>query len=139
MASMPTDPRAVVERLNELINEHQTTGGGELFAPDARLVTAQGRVIDLAGLAAMLATSIEAFPDLRMDVTRWVVEGDTVVTEEVMQRTHKGRFAGLPPTNQAVRLPMAHVTRVVDGRIVERIAYHDTAGILRQLSSPARA
>ena len=29
---------------------------------------------------------------------------------------------------------MVHVTRVVEGRIVERVAYHDTAGIVRQLA-----
>jgi len=35
-----------------------------------------------------------------------------------------------------VTLPMAHITRVVDDHIVERVAYHDTAGILRQLTQP---
>src|SRR5688572_20497866 len=98
-----TDPRAVVERLNELINAHDASAAGAvLFAPDAYLVSAGGRVLDLEGLGRMLSSSLAAFPDLRMDVTRWVVDGDTVVTEEVMQGTHKGPFAGLAPTGKPV-------------------------------------
>ena len=128
------DPRSVVEQLNRVINGHDPNGGADLFAPDARLVAATGRVLDLQGLAGLLTDSVTAFPDLEVSVERWVVQGDTVVTEEVMVGTHKGPFAGLRPTNQRVRLPMVHVTRVVDGRIVERVAYHDTAGVLRQLS-----
>ena len=134
---MPSaSPRDVVERLNALINAHDTSEeGAQLFAEDAYLVTAQGRQLDVPGLGRMLEASLRAFPDMRVDVTRWVIDGDTVVTEEVMQATHNGPFAGIEPTGQAVRLPMVHVTRVVDGLIVERIAYHDTAGILRQLTA----
>ncbi len=127
-------PRQVVERLQETINAHDAAGGRELFAPDARVVAATGRVLTLGGLGRMLADSVAAFPDLRVTVGRWVVQGDVVVTEEVMEGTHRGDFAGLAPTGRLVRLPLCHVTRVVDGRIVERVAYHDTAGILRQLA-----
>lgn len=133
-------PRDVVERLNALINAHDASGtGADLFAADAHLVTAQGRVLDVPGLGRMLEASLRAFPDMRVDVLRWVIDGDTVVTEEVMQGTHDGPFAGIEPTGQPVRLPMVHVTKVVDGVIVERIAYHDTAGILRQLTAATPA
>jgi len=77
---------------------------------------------------------LRAFPDLRMTVQRWVEDGEVVVTEEVMEGTHRGEFAGMAPTGRRVNLPMVHVTRVVEGRIVERVAYHDTAGIVRQLT-----
>lgn len=127
-------PRDTVEKLNQTINAHDPTGGRDLFAEDAHMVTATGRVITLAGLGRLLADTIEAFPDLSVRVERWVEEGDTVVTEEIMEGTHGGVFAGLAPTGRRVRLGICHVTRVVDGRIVERIAYHDTAGILRQLA-----
>ena len=128
------DARSVVAELNETINAHDVPGGRRLYAPHAHLVTAQGRRLDLDGIDAMVTLTLRAFPDLKMTVLRWVEDADTVVTEEVMEGTHQGEFAGIAPTGQRVRLPMTHFTRVVDGRIVERIAYHDTAGILRQLS-----
>ena len=127
-------PREVLEELHETINRHDPLGGRHLFHPDARIVAATGRVMTLAGLARLLSDTVRAFPDLVMRVDRWVEQGDVVVTEEVMEGTHRGDFAGLAPTGRAVRLPICHVTRVVDGRIVERTAYHDTAGILRQLA-----
>lgn len=131
---MAQDPRSVVERLNETINAHDPVRGRDLFAPEARFVTAAGRVLNVAGMGQLLLDTASAFPDLRVRAERWVVDGDVVVTEEVMEGTHEGEFAGLSATGRRVQLRMCHVTRVVDGRIVERVAYHDTAGILRQLA-----
>ena len=128
------DAGSVVAELNETLNRHDVSGGRKLYSTDACLVTAQGRRLDPDGIDAMVRVTLRAFPDLEMTVLRWVEEGDLVVTEEVMEGTHQGEFAGIAPTGQRIRLPMVHVTRVEDGRIVERVAYHDTAGILRQLA-----
>lgn len=129
------DPRDVVSQLNDAINVKDLTRCRALYAAGARLVTAAGRHLDLDGLDAVMAAAFGAFPDLSVSITRAVCEGDTVVTEEVMEGTHIGHFAGLAPTGRRVRLPVVHVTRVVDGHIVERVAYHDTAQILRQLTA----
>ena len=128
--------RTVVEQLIEAINGRDLERARDLLAGDARVVTAQGRQLDADGLRGLVAETYSAFPDLRITPTRWIEAGDVVATEEVMDATHQGTFAGLAPTGRPVRLPMVHVHRVVDGRIVERVAYHDTAGILRQLTSP---
>jgi steroid delta-isomerase-like uncharacterized protein len=129
-------PREVVARLIETVNAHDPVAGRELFAKAPRLVAASGRVIDLDGLGQVLRTTVAAFPDFQLRVERWIVDGDTVVTEDVLEGTHKGTFAGIAPTGRKVSLPMMHLYRVADGRITERVAYHDTAGILRQLSDP---
>jgi predicted ester cyclase len=129
------DVRAVVERLVDTINAHDTAAGRELYAPTVRAISAAGRQLDLDGVDHILDSAVTAFPDLRIHVMRWLVEDDTVVTEEVMEGTHLGSFAGLDPTGLPVRLPMVHITRVCEGQIVERVAYHDTAGILRQLTA----
>ena len=63
-----------------------------------------------------------------------VSDGEIVATSFVFSGTHKGTFAGIAPTGRRVKLPMMHLYRVVGDQIVERVAYHDTAGILRQLS-----
>jgi predicted ester cyclase len=127
-------PREVMEKLHESINAHDPRSGRDLFDPEARIVTAAGRVVTLAGLGQILLDTLAAFPDLQVSIARWVESGDVVVTVELMEGTHRGVFAGMSPTGRRVKLPICHVTRVVDGRIVERIAYHDTAGILRQVT-----
>lgn len=132
--SAVADPRSVVEQLLATLNAHDTAAGRALYADDARLVAASGRALDLDGLDAMLKVTLSAFPDLRVRVDRWLVEGDTVVTEEVMEGTHSGGFSGVPATGRPVALPLLHVTTVRDGRIVERVAYYDTAGFIRQIT-----
>ena len=129
------EPRAVIEGLNATLNAHDVDAGRAFYEQGARLVTGSGRTVDLDGLCRMLTATLKAFPDLRMSVVRWVTEGDTIVTEEVMDATHDGDFAAIAPTHRRVRVPMVHVTRVRDGRIIERVAYHDTAAILRQIET----
>jgi steroid delta-isomerase-like uncharacterized protein len=127
------DARSVVEDLVATLNAHDLPAGSALYASDVRAITAGGRQLDVTGLERMLARTVAGFPDLQVTVLRWVTDGDTVVTEEVMEGTHLGTFAQLEPTGRRVRLPMVHITRVQDGLIVERVAYHDPALLLRQL------
>lgn len=128
-------PLDVVHQLNETLNAHDVAAGRALYGEDPLLVMASGHQLDLDGLDRLTTMTLAAFPDMRISVRRCVCEGDVVMTEEVLEGTHKGPFAGLAPTGRPVQLPMVHVTVVRDGRIVERTAYHDTAGILRQLSA----
>ena len=128
-------PRQVVEQLNRSLNDHDIAGGRALYADDAHLVMASGHQLDLDGLDRVTHMTIRAFPDMHIEVRRCLVDGDVVITEEVLEGTHEGPFAGLAPTGRRVSLPIVHVTVVRDGRIVSRVAYHDTAGILRQLNA----
>lgn len=132
-----TEGRATIESLIDAINAHDPDRACELFDAAARVVTATGRQLDRHGIHQLLSTTMTAFPDGKVNVERWVVQGDTVVTEEVLEGTHRGPFAGLAPSGRRVRIPMVHVARVVDHHIVERIAYHDTAAMLRQLAPNA--
>jgi steroid delta-isomerase-like uncharacterized protein len=127
------DARAVVEEMVATINAHDPQASTALYATDVRAITAGGRQVDVSGLERMVERTLAGFPDLHVTVLRWVTDGCTVVTEEVMEGTHLGTFAGLEPTGRRVRLPMVHITRVQDGRIVERVAYHDPSLLLRQL------
>jgi len=90
-------------------------------------------VLDVDGQFDLLAHTVGAFPDVQISVQRWVVDAETVVTEELFEGTHKGLFAGLAPTGRRVRIPLVHVSQIAGGRIVDRVAYHDSAAILRQL------
>lgn len=130
-----SDPAAidVLRAFNEAINDHDIPRAKSLLADGADLRLASGRTLDVDGYARFLQLTMNAFPDLRVEVRRATHDGDVVMSEEMMTGTHKGEFAGLSPTQRAVSLPMVHVARVKDGRIAELVAYHDTAGIARQL------
>ena len=134
-ASQVRAVRAVVEQLIAAINAHDLPACGALFSDDARLVAATGRVLDREGMGRLLQSTLQAVPDATVRVDRWIVDGEMVATEEVLSGTHQGSFAGLAPSGRHVDIPMVHITRVADGRIVERVTYHDTAAILRQLEA----
>jgi hypothetical protein len=124
----------VMRTLNEAINSHDVARAKGLLAPDAQLRLASGRTLDVDGYASFLQVSFTVFPDMHVEVLRWLTDGDVVMSEEMMTGTHQGEFAGIPGTGRPVALPMVHVARVADGGgIVELAAYHDTAGVARQL------
>ena len=100
------DPRSVIEQVTAAINGHDAEPWLELFAPDCRCVTATGRNVDVEGLMRVLGNTLRAFPDLEVTVQRWIVDGDVVVTEELMEGTHDGPFAALAPTGRRVRIPL---------------------------------
>ena len=128
-----TDAAGVLLAFNKAINDHDIPRAKSLLADDADLRLASGRTLDVDGYARFLQLTMTAFPDLRVEVRRAANAGDLVIAEEVMTGTHRGEFAGLAPTQRSVSLPMVHVARVAEGRIAELAAYHDTAGIARQL------
>lgn len=126
--------RDVVSQLIEAINSRDLEAARGLVARDATVVTAQGRHLDADGLRQLVTETYTAFPDLQISVTRWIEDGDVVVSEEVLAGTHSGPFAGLAPTGRPVELRMLHIHTVREGQIVERVAYRDTTAILRQLT-----
>lgn len=128
-----SEAAAVVWRLNQAVNAHDVPGARRQLAEDARVQLASGRSVDVDGYARFLQVSLVAFPDLEVEIRRCVTDDEVVVVEEVFRGTHRGEFAGLAPTGRSVALPMVHVARVEGERIVELVAYHDTAGVLRQL------
>jgi steroid delta-isomerase-like uncharacterized protein len=128
-------PQQVIEALNATLNDHDVQAGRALYGSEPHLVMASGHQLDLDGLDRLMEMTLSAFPDMRISIRRCVCDGETVITEEVLEGTHKGLFAGIAPTGRQIQLPMVHVNVVRDGRIVARTAYHDTAGILRQLTA----
>ena len=128
-----TDAVEVLRAFNAAINAHDVARARSMLADGADLRLASGRTLDVDGYARFLQLTMTAFPDLRVEVLRAAVSDDVVIAEEMMTGTQRGEFAGISPTQRRVSLPMVHVARVADGRIAELAAYHDTAGIARQL------
>src|SRR4051794_41459435 len=120
------DERAVVEELIAAINAHDRETACNLFAPEGQMVTAGGRTLDVSGIDGLLRHTMDAFPDVAVTVRRWVVDHDVVVTEELMEGTHKGVFAGLAPSGRRGQIPLVEIPRGAGGRLVDPGASHAT-------------
>ena len=82
-----------------------------------------------------MAANRDAFPDLVWTVKQRVADGDTVAIRYTMTATHRGNFAGVPPTNRAVVAQSMAFYRLADGKIVEERAQLDMLGVLRQIGA----
>ena len=59
------------------------------------------------------------YPDLVLEVTQQIAEGELVVSQVTMRGTHKGEWLGIAPTGKAITVTAVNIDRVVGGRIVE--------------------
>jgi predicted ester cyclase len=109
------------------------------YSPDC---TNHGRPVGRAGMQAVFASLIEAFPDFRFRELGLVCAGDTVAAELQMLGTHRGKpdlpvLGGLlmdvAPTGRHVAVENMHFYRFEDGLIVDHRAVRDDLGLMQQL------
>ncbi len=76
---------------------------------------------------------LAAFPDLRLVPGEAICQGERVAMQFTMSGTHRGTFAGVPPTGKGFAVPGVVVGRIVAGRIAELRGVFDGLGLMRQL------
>lgn len=74
-----------------------------------------------------------AFPDLTVEVVEQFADGDRVATRKTLHGTHRGTFAGMPPTGRRVAIRVMDIVRVENGAIREHTNVVDVAGLMTQL------
>ncbi len=77
------------------------------------------------------------FPDVSVEYTPIVGEGDLITVVGHGQATHTGDFFGVPATGRPVQWTEMHVFRIRDGKIAERWVQADMFGIMQQITAPA--
>ena len=82
-----------------------------------------------------IADTRAIWPDIKMTVEEFIVNGDTVVMRGFWTGTQTGplRWTNLPPTGKAIKVPFCEVLHMVDGKIAVAFGYHDNLGMLQQL------
>lgn len=111
----------------------------DLMAPD--VVDHAADADDPAGVAGFRETFRRwrtAFPDFVATIDDQIAEGDRVVTRWTLRGTHRGAYAGVPPTGRAVTLPAVSIDRVADGKITDEWYFADHLALLRQLGVEPR-
>ena len=61
----------------------------------------------------------QTYPDYTMRILRQYSDGDYVISEFVMQGTHKGDFMGIKPSNKVLEIVGVDIDKVIAGKIVE--------------------
>ena len=130
----------IIERFTR---EFLTTGDAalaeEFLSPDIVLHFAGQQQRGRDRYLAVVAANADTFEDLVWTVEEMVADGDAVAVRYTMTGTHRGEFAGVPPTGKAVVAQSMAFYRLADGRIVEERAQLDMLGILQQLGAAPAA
>jgi steroid delta-isomerase-like uncharacterized protein len=87
-----------------------------------------------AALAECAQAYMNAFPDLRVKVNSYTVDGQRLAQEWTSTGTHKGEIMGVPPTGRWVETHGCLITTCDDGgRVIEGSVYWNPLEMLRQL------
>jgi predicted ester cyclase len=76
-----------------------------------------------------------AFPDMRLTEEDMIAEGDRVVDRVTVRGTHEGELMGVLPSGNPVEFMETHISRIADGKIVERWGQWDAMGIMQQIGA----
>lgn len=132
MAATPSDVlRTWFERV---WNQGDAQGIDDLYGPNA---VAHGQpntpIPGPEGFRPVYQAFRAAFPNLRIEVTHAISEGDLGVVHCCVTGTHTGHLMGIPPTNRPVDFTGMTMGRVVDGRILEGWNNYDFVTMYQQL------
>ena len=129
--------------MERFTSEFLTTGDAslaeEFLSPDVALHFAGQQLRGRDRYLAVVAANGDTFDDLVWTVEDMVADGDTVAVRYTMTGTHRGEFAGVPPTGTAVLAQSMAFYRLADGQIVEERAQLDMLGIIQQLGAAPAA
>ena len=89
--------------------------------------------LDWTGLKQFGNAFLFAFPDGRHVFEYVVADGENVVTIGTYEGNQKGEIQGIPPSNAQLKLPVMHLDRVVNGKIVEHRGLANELDFMLQL------
>jgi len=107
----------------------------EVISPTMQVHGAGGQPIQMgpAGLADLIRTWRNAFPDGYMTIEDLFARGDTIVIRNTWHGTHKGAFYGIAPTNRWVEITSIGMDRIVDGKVVDGWGEVNMLGAMQQM------
>jgi predicted ester cyclase len=115
-------------------NQHDLDRIEEFFATEVvNHMTAPERRRGIEYLRQGFAEHWSAFPDGHTTIEDMTVDGDKVWWRFHWRGTHLGQYIRLAPTGRTVEYRGFSISRVVDGKIVERWGVQDNLGLMQQL------
>lgn len=97
-----------VERVTEFVSPKCCVKVGERLIP-----------VGVEGMKEHIQATKQTYPDYKMKIIKQFCDGDYVISEFVMEGTHKGEWIGIKPTNKRLVFTGVDIDKVVDGMIVE--------------------
>ena len=75
--------------------------------------------VGIDGMKEHIKATKQTYPDYRMKIIKQFCDGDYVISEFIMEGTHKGEWIGIKPTGKRLVFTGVDIDKVIDGLIVE--------------------
>lgn len=79
---------------------------------------------------------LTAFPDARLTVHDWLIQGETVAARWTIEGTHQGDLLAVPASGKRATLSGLAVAYVRNGRVVEYWEFPDLPAFIEQFGRP---
>ena len=117
-----------IERMAEFISPECCVKMGEKLIP-----------VGIDGMKEHIKATKQTYPDYKMKIIKQFCDGDYVISEFIMEGTHKGEWIGIKPTGKRLVFTGVDIDKVIDGLIVEHSGAVNTfetlfeAGMIRAI------
>ena len=139
----PVEPGADLAALSAELHQRFSDNdleGAAAMADDSIKMVGYGLGLNLEGrdqFLAFMQARKRAFPDITLEYTNTVVQGDQVVVEFIATGTHLGPLmtpnGEIEPTGKPVTLHVVEIHTWKDGKLVSIVQYQDPTSPLRQI------
>ena len=103
-----------------VISENQIEKVSEFVSPKCCVKMGERLIpVGVEGMKEHIKATKQTYPDYRMKIIRQFCDGDYIISEFVMEGTHKGEWIGIKPTNKRLVFTGVDIDKVIDGMIVE--------------------
>ena len=123
-----------------VISENQIERMAEFISPECCVKTGEKLIpVGIEGMKEHIKATRQTYPDYRMKIIKQFCDGDYVISEFIMEGTHKGEWIGIKPTGKQLVFTGVDIDKVIDGLIVEHSGAVNTfetlfeAGMIRAI------
>lgn len=103
-----------------IISENQIERMPEFISPECCVKMGEKLIpLGIEGMKEHIKATKQTYPDYRMRIIKQFCDGDYVISEFIMEGTHKGEWIGIKPTGKRLVFTGVDIDKVIDGLIVE--------------------
>lgn len=103
-----------------IISENQIERMAEFISPDCCVKVGEKLIpVGIEGMKEHIKATKQTYPDYRMKIIKQFCDGDYVISEFIMEGTHKGEWIGIKPTGKRLVFTGIDIDKVINGLIVE--------------------
>lgn len=102
-----------------IISENQIERMAEFISPECCVKMGEKLIpVGIDGMKEHIKATKQTYPDYRMKIIKQFCDGDYVISEFIMEGTHKGEWIGIKPTGKRLVFTGVDIDKVIDGLIV---------------------